>query len=111
MFCNKCGAEVDNECIVCPKCGCNPKGAEQKPATTNGRSNTSETLRLIAKILMILSCVTSGLLIIPLAWMIPMTISYSNKCSNNEPIGIGFKVCTLIFVNIIAGILMLCDNE
>ena len=29
----------------------------------------------------------------------------------NRPVSTGFKVCTLIFVNIIAGILMLCDDK
>ena len=30
---------------------------------------------------------------------------------DNEKISVGFKVCSLLFVNTIAGILMLCANE
>lgn len=40
-----------------------------------------------------------------------MTVSYWHAVEENRPVSTGFKVCTLIFVNIIAGILMLCDNK
>ena len=40
-----------------------------------------------------------------------MTISYYKKLNNSEKISVVFKVCTLIFVNIIAGILMFCDTS
>ena len=46
--------------------------------------------------------------LIPLAWSIPMTVIVKKKLNNNEPIGIGFKICTLLFVNLISGILLLC---
>lgn len=49
--------------------------------------------------------------LIALAWVIPMTISVSRRVKNCEPIGTGFKVCVLIFVNIISGILLLCRKE
>ena len=25
MFCNKCGAEINDEAVICPKCGCEPR--------------------------------------------------------------------------------------
>ena len=68
-------------------------------------------LATAAKVLMIISTVFMGLYIIPLAWCIPMTISYSKKLESGEPISTGFKVCTLLFVNLISGILMLCDKD
>ncbi len=68
-------------------------------------------LATAAKILMIISTVITGFYLIPLAWCIPMTIMYSNKLKTGEPISTGFKVCVLLFVNTIAGILMLCDKE
>lgn len=49
--------------------------------------------------------------LLPLAWGIPMTIIVSRKLRNHERIGTGFKVCTLIFVSLIAGILLLCMND
>ncbi len=48
---------------------------------------------------------------LPLAWYIPMTIIYFKKTKNNEEISIAFKICALLFVNTIAGILMICDNK
>ena len=49
--------------------------------------------------------------LIPLIWQIPMLGCFLNKIRNGEPISIGFKVCTLIFFSLIAGILLLCDQE
>ena len=40
-----------------------------------------------------------------------MTINYCHKTRGGEQPGVAFKICTLLFVNLIAGILMLCDNE
>lgn len=68
-------------------------------------------LKTAAKVFMILSCVFTGLALLPLAWTIPMTVSYSRKIESGETVSTGFKVCTLLFVNLIAGILMLCDND
>lgn len=44
---------------------------------------------------------------IGLFWCLPMTIHYFRK---PYLVSTSFKVCTLLFVNTIAGILMLCDN-
>ncbi len=49
--------------------------------------------------------------LIPLAWGIPMVIVLSDKIKNEKPISTGFKICTLLFVNTVAGILLLCDKE
>jgi len=39
-----------------------------------------------------------------------MTVSYFRKINEREPVRKSFRICTLIFVNIVAGILLLCDN-
>lgn len=39
-----------------------------------------------------------------------MTTHYTKAINEGAPVGTAFKVCTLLFVNLIAGILMLCDN-
>ena len=64
-----------------------------------------------AKILMIISCVSIGWTLIPLAWLIPMTIKNSNREKGGEKLSTGFKVCILIFGSMVAGILLLCDEE
>ena len=70
-------------------------------------------LATVAKIFMIIGTVASALslFLIPLAWCIPMTMAYWKKLKTGEPISVGFKICTLLFVNTIAGILMLCDKD
>ncbi len=103
-YCTKCGNELVDEAVVCPKCGC---AAETKAI----KKDEPSTLSTIAKIFMIISCVTVGWTLIPLAWCIPMTVSYCRKIKNKEPISVSFKVCTLIFVSTVSGILMLCDDD
>lgn len=110
MFCSKCGAEIMEEAVICPKCGC-LVGNNNIKTLTNKKSSDSSGLKTAAKVFMIIGCVFSGLYLITLAWTIPMTINYCNKIKNNEPIGTGFKVCSLLFVNLIAGILMLCFKD
>lgn len=105
MYCNKCGAEVMEEAVICTKCGCYVNNMRKtKEVTISG-------LKTAAKVFMIIGCVLSAFWLISLVWTIPMTVSYSNKINSGEQVGIGFKICTLLFVNFIAGILMLCDND
>jgi len=33
-FCNHCGAQVMDEAVICPKCGCSPGGTTQNTAIT-----------------------------------------------------------------------------
>jgi len=68
-------------------------------------------LQLAAFILMIISTVGMGWMLIPLAWCIPMTVSYYNAVKQGRPVSMGLKVCTLLFVNLISGILMLVDSD
>ncbi|XQP55574.1 MAG: hypothetical protein ACOQNY_02080 [Mycoplasmoidaceae bacterium] len=62
----------------------------------------------IAYVFMIVSTVISGLVLIPLAWHIPMLVYYKNNAGR---VGTGFKVCALLFCGLIPGVLMLCDTK
>lgn len=107
-YCKNCGAEVADEAVVCVNCGCATGNAQPQKHT----NSNSETLRMIAKIFMILGCIASAsAFLIPLCWTIPMTVKYWKACENNQPVSTAFKVCSLLFVSLIAGILMLCDSE
>ena len=66
-----------------------------------------------AKVFMVLGTILMALTtyLIGLAWCLPMTICYFNKVKNGQPIGTGFKICSLLFVSQIGGILMLCDKD
>lgn len=111
-FCIRCGAGIEETTMFCPNCG-NPCGAAvQQPLYQQAYAPEVRPsgLAVAAKVLMIISTVVMGLYIIPLAWCLPMTISYNKKIKAGIPVSVGFKICTLLFVNTIAGILMLCDN-
>lgn len=69
------------------------------------------TLRLIAFILNILSLVTAAILIIPLAWMIPMCVRSWGIYKGTKPNTTAFGVCTLIFLSLIGGILLLVSKK
>ncbi|MGN1223120.1 MAG: zinc-ribbon domain-containing protein [Christensenellales bacterium] len=109
-YCSHCGQEVNTAAVVCIHCGCSLENKTQAKNydTTSNKNN----LYSVAKIFMIIGTIASAFFyLIPLAWTIPMTVSFYNKVNNNEKISVGFKVCSLLFVNTIAGILMLCANE
>ena len=109
-FCSHCGTQLLDEAVVCPNCGC---AAEQATASAQAVNNeTSSTLKLIAKIFMVLGCISTAFaFLIPLCWTIPMTVHYWKAVDNGQRVGTGFKVCALLFVNLVAGVLMLCDNQ
>ncbi len=106
-FCTHCGAEIADEAVVCTACGC---PTETAPAVSATKSD-SNILKTVAKIFMLIGCIGTAFVLIPLCWTIPMTVHYWKSVENKTPVGVGFKVCTLIFVSLIAGVLMLCDNE
>ncbi len=105
-FCVKCGKELMDEAVICTGCGCAVETEESKINKPSGLSS-------VAKAFMVIGTVFTSLYLffIPLAWCLPMTIVYFKKVNRGERISTGFKVCSLIFVNTIAGILMLCDNN
>ncbi len=125
-YCCKCGSELCDEAIVCPNCGC----AANNPNETK-TNNSSSGLLVAAKVFMIINCcvlVISAIAIfiiyaklevaylgilefIPLAWCLPMTVTLDEKIKNNQPISIAFKICTLLFANIVSGILLLCAKD
>ncbi|MBO5715872.1 MAG: hypothetical protein J6S23_05720 [Clostridia bacterium] len=109
-YCSKCGKELFDEAVICPQCGC-PTEHQEIYSTQSHEPRELSTIQKVTKAFMIVETVLGGIYILPLAWCLPMTISYCKKLKKGEPIGTGFKVCSLIFVSLIAGILMLCDND
>lgn len=86
----------------------NPFPLRQQPTPM---TKQDETLRLINFILCILSCIAICWAVIPLAWAIPMTVHSWGIYKGTKPNTTAFGVCTLIFVNIIGGILLLISNK
>lgn len=81
------------------------------PGATYPVSDKDQTLRLIAFILAVISTVCGALAIIPLAWMIPMTVHVWGIYKGKKPNTTAFGVCTLIFLNIVGGILLLVSEK
>ena len=106
-YCAKCGAELIDEAVVCVRCGA-PTGIYKQ----NFKSRNSAFVTL-SQTFMIIGTVFMGILglLIPLAWCIPMTVSYFNKVKYGQPISTGFKVCSLLFVSLLGGIFMLVDEN
>lgn len=101
-FCQKCGKEILEETVICPGCGV----ANEKKETSG-----NDGLAVASKIFLILGCIAQGWLLVPLAWCLPTTISACNRMKNGEPVGTGLKVCALLFVSLIGGILLLCRSD
>lgn len=101
-YCPNCGAEVHEEAVVCTGCG---RSLEEKIETKH------TTLINVIKAFLIIGCIAQGWLLIPLLWCLPLTISAFKKLDSGEPIGIGTKICILLFVNMISGICLLCMND
>lgn len=108
-FCVHCGGEVHEEAVICVHCG-RSIGTFMQTKTPN-RSDNYETMSVIAKVFLILSCIAQGWMILPLIWCIPITVAVFNRLRDNRPIGTGLKVCTLLFVNLVAGICLLCIED
>lgn len=107
MYCVHCGAEINSEAVACIHCGCSvdtKKPIVKTPPTDN-------TMEIVIKIFLILGCISWGWLLIPLAWCIPITVAIFNRFKREEPIGTGLKICALLFVNLIAGICLLCMGD
>jgi hypothetical protein len=73
--------------------------------------DNDQTLRLIAFIFNIVNLVSVGWLLIPLAWMIPMTVISYGIYKGTKKNTVAFGVCTLIFVNMVSGILLLVSKK
>ncbi len=110
--CSKCGAELVDDAVNCERCGYPaniPNTSEHQQQACPRQSGVITA----AKVFMIIGTVAMSLytFLIGLAWCLPMTIHYFNCMKRGENVGIGFKICTMLFVNTIAGILMFCDNS
>lgn len=106
-YCVHCGAEIHDEAVICVKCGC--KVEPEKPVVV--RESKDDAMHTVIKVFLILGCISQGWLIIPLAWCIPITVVIFNSMRDKKIISTGMKVCVLLFVNLIAGICLLCMDD
>lgn len=109
-FCSHCGSEVNPEAVICVSCGC----SLGKAVTGNakGNSNISEGMKTAIRVFMILGIISGAFcFLIPLIWCIPMNNKVNKYLDGQESMSTGYKVCVLLFVNTIAGILLLTQSD
>lgn len=109
MYCPKCGKENSDSATYCDSCGA---ALKDTPTTYNcvaeNKSNSAKkTMYLIAFILSLIATIGCGFFLIPLAWMIPMTVTIYKAYNNNTVLSTGFKVCVLLFNTFVGGIILL----
>lgn len=113
-YCQTCGAELHENAVICTKCGCSVSQTKQdeiSQVNQPGKRRENDGLGTAAKVFLVLGCIAEGWLLLPLAWCLPITISIFGKINRGEKIGTGLKVCSLLFVNLIGGILLLCRSD
>ena len=91
-----------------------PYGAPDTTGTADApypQTSDDHTLRLVAFIFAVLCTVSVCWAIIPLAWMIPMTVHCWGIYKGTKPNTTAFGVCTLIFLSLIGGILLLVSKK
>lgn len=109
-YCIYCGAQLKDQQRFCDECGRSVYETNSSQTSNLKKFNSGTAVQLISFIFMIIGCVTYGVMLIPLIWCIPLTIKSYKRYKYGEPISIGCKVCSLIFVSIIGGICMLIDD-
>ena len=95
-----------------------PYGAP-RPEQTYVVEGSNQTLRLIAFIMNIVALVvigiggiaTLGVGLVPLAWGIPMTVRSWGVYKGKKPNTVALGVCTLLFLNMVSGILLLVAQK
>lgn len=112
-YCTKCGAQLNDDALYCSNCG-NPVHKSEKAIYSDGNKDTTKSNDIfvtLAKVFMVLGCIINGSMIIPLAWCIPMTVSYWRRVDDGEEISVAFKICAILFVSTIGGIMMLFSKD
>ena len=110
-YCIHCGHEMPIDSNFCPECGKSQVETFNPQYELDDQQTKGSILTLIAYIFMLLTTIFSGIALIPLIWMIPMTIKTYRAYKGTEKLSTGFKICVLIFCNTISGILLLVDNK
>ena len=130
-YCHHCGKEVENGNKFCPYCGAlqdrysdddryDEREDEYAEAEVVGETkerngkkriineSTKRDLDLLIKVFMLIPTILVGFAIIPLIWMVPMTMAAWKRADSKEPYGLPLSICSIIFMGLpVAGILMI----
>lgn len=136
--CQKCGNVIQENQNFCAKCG-EPAQSNSENILDNNTTPTlpkkdikkysvasaffvlSIIIRVVVLLAMLAVDCTYGnpnalgidflSLSIPFLWIIPMYIHLKNCIEFKQSVTLSFKICTLLFVSTIGGIILLCTDE
>ena len=128
VYCQNCGCACEEGAKFCKKCGSplnqtqdnsTQAAPQQVNVTINASdlqqsgvmSETDKTLRLIAFIFNCIIAVCCCWVVIPLAWMVPMTVISYGIYQGTRKNSVAFGVCCLLFMGIVPGVLLLCSKK
>jgi hypothetical protein len=80
-------------------------------STTQQHNDNDKMLRLVAFVFSLITTVFVGWTLLPLAWMLPMTIISYGIYKGTKKNTVAFGVCMLLFVNIVSGVLLLVAKK
>lgn len=80
-------------------------------STTQQHNDNDKTLRLVAFVFSLITTVFVGWTLLPLAWMLPMTIISYGIYKGTKKNTVAFGVCMPLFVNIVSGVLLLVAKK
>jgi len=73
--------------------------------------SSSNTLTMVAFVFSLISTISIGWLLVPLAWMIPMTVMTWRIHKGKRQLTTTFGVCSLLFLNQVSGIVLLVEQS
>ena len=116
LFCVKCGSELPSGASFCPVCGHAVEDGTRLDLPSvgiNGRPMRKKMTALsrLARAMMFVGMGISAFAIFPLIWTIPMAEHYNRSILEGHDVSTAFKICSLILVSRVAGVLMLMDSK
>lgn len=99
MVCTNCGYEAAEEMKIkqCPECGTKLIGGVYTGSIS------------ACKVFLIIGIAVVAPALIPLAWVIPMTVYVWRRLEDGRQISTGMKVAVLLLVSVISGIILLAN--
>lgn len=111
-YCIYCGTELSDDAGFCTNCG-KQVGVQAAQPVQPVQQDDHQALKTIIYVFYVISTVMLAIstLCISLAWCLPMMRRVRERMDANVPVGMALKVCTLLFVNTVAGILLLVLDD
>lgn len=117
MYCKTCGNEINDNAIICPKCGCPTKEATSTTNNTPVETKKINILCIIGFVLSLISLFLSLYGIVPIASLVLSIIGVVQAGKKDEKlkglgiagicVSVGSLIYTLFVVIILGAILML----